>query len=56
MKNMYNKGEILHKELSYVIQGIFMDVRKIYGSGHKEIVYCDAVEEYLILECRKILV
>jgi len=38
----------LHKELSYKVQGILMEVRKIYGSGHKEKVYCKAIEELLI--------
>lgn len=42
------KGGILYKELSYEIQGILMDARRMYGPGFKEIVYCNAVEELLI--------
>lgn len=41
------EGKILHKELSYKVQGILMAVRKMYGSGHKEQVYCNAIEEFL---------
>ncbi|MFH1822787.1 MAG: GxxExxY protein [Patescibacteria group bacterium] len=44
---MYKQGEIIHKELSYEIQGILMEVRKIYGPGHKEKVYCNTIEELL---------
>lgn len=39
--------ELLHKELSYKVQGILMEVRKIYGNGHKEIVYNNGIEELL---------
>jgi len=42
------KGEILHKKLSYKIQGIFMEIRRVYGPGLKEKVYCNLIEEYLI--------
>ena len=42
-----NKGEILHKELSYKVQGILMEIRKIYGPGHKEVVYNNGIEELL---------
>ena len=42
-----NKGEILHKDLCYKIQGILMETRRLYGPGHKEIVYCNSVEELL---------
>jgi len=39
---------ILHKELSYKLQGSFMEIRNILGSGHKEIVYRNAlIEEFL---------
>jgi GxxExxY protein len=41
------KEEILYKNLSYKIQGILMEARKMYGPGFKEIVYCNAVEELL---------
>ncbi|MFH1427050.1 MAG: GxxExxY protein [Patescibacteria group bacterium] len=44
---MYKQGEIIHKELSYEIQGILMEVRKMYGPGHKEKVYCNVIEELL---------
>jgi GxxExxY protein len=39
---------ILFPELSYKLQGILMQTRKIYGSGHKEILYGNAIEELLI--------
>lgn len=40
-------AELLHKDLSYELQGIFMDVRKNFGPGHKEIVYQNAIQEEL---------
>jgi len=43
-----HQGEIIYKELSHKTQGILMEVRKIYGSGHKEKVYCNAIEELLL--------
>lgn len=42
-----DKEEIIYKELSYKVQGILMEVRKLFGPGHKEIIYCNAVEELL---------
>ena len=42
-----NMEGILYKELSYKVQGILMEVRRMYGSGHKEKVYCNAIEEFL---------
>lgn len=39
--------ELLHRELSYKLQGIFMEVRKNFGPGHKEIVYQNAIAEEL---------
>lgn len=40
--------EILYKDLSYRLQGIFMEVRNNFGPGHKEIVYQNALfEEFL---------
>jgi GxxExxY protein len=43
-----NKHEnLLHKELSYEIQGAAMEVRKNFGSGHKENVYQNAFAEEL---------
>lgn len=40
--------DLLHKELSYKLQGIFMEVRKNFGPGHKEKVYQNAIEEELL--------
>lgn len=40
-------SELLHKELSYLLQGCFMEVRKNFGPGHKEIVYQNALAEEL---------
>lgn len=42
-------GELLYKELSYQIQGSAIEVRKNYGSGHKESVYQSALSEELKL-------
>lgn len=40
-------AELLFKELSYKLQGCFMDVRKNFGPGHKEIIYQNAlIEEF----------
>jgi len=41
------KVELLHKELSYQIQGAAIEVRKNFGSGHKENLYRDAFAEEL---------
>ena len=41
-------AELIHKELSYKLQGVFMEVRKNLGPGHKEIVYRNAIEEELM--------
>lgn len=38
-------AELLYKELSYEIQGAAMEVRKIYGAGHKESIYQRALAE-----------
>ena len=40
--------DLLFKDLSYKIQGIFMDVRNNFGPGHKEIIYQNALEEEFI--------
>lgn len=41
------EGKILYKELSYKLQGCFIDVRKNLGPGHKEIIYRNAlIEEF----------
>lgn len=43
-----NKVDLLYKDLSYKLQGAFINVRKDFGSGHKEKVYQNAlVEEFL---------
>lgn len=44
--------KILHRELSYEIQGAAFDVRKQYGPGLKEIIYQNAYAEEL--EFRKL--
>lgn len=41
--------ELLHKDLSYQIQGIAIEIRKNYGSGHKESIYQNIFEEALRL-------
>lgn len=38
-------SDLLHADISYRLQGIFMEVRKNFGPGHKEIVYQNAIEE-----------
>lgn len=40
-------AELLYKELSFSVQGAFMEVRKNFGPGHKEIVYQNALQEEL---------
>lgn len=44
--------ELLYKELSYQIQGVAIEIRKNFGSGHKEQIYQKAYCEEL--ELRKI--
>ena len=44
MKRLVN---LLHKDLSYKIQGIAFEVRKNFGLGHKEQIYQKAFEEEL---------
>lgn len=44
---MNQGGKIFYKELSYKVQGVIFEVRKMYGPGHKEKVYCNAIEELL---------
>lgn len=41
-------AELLYKDLSYKLQGIFMEVRKNFGPGHKEIVYQNALAEEFV--------
>lgn len=38
---------LIHKELSYNIRGAAMEVRNIYGPGHKEKLYQNALAEEL---------
>ena len=38
-------AELLYKELSYQVQGAAIEVRKNYGSGHKESIYQSALAE-----------
>lgn len=40
-------ADLWYKELSYKLQGIFFEVRKDFGPGHKELVYQNAIEEEL---------
>ncbi|MDP3764758.1 MAG: GxxExxY protein [bacterium] len=43
-----NKHEkLLYKELSYQVQGAAIEVRKDFGSGHKESIYQNAFAEEL---------
>lgn len=42
-----NLVELLHKELSYTLQGIAFAIRKDFGLGHKEQIYQKAFEEEL---------
>lgn len=44
-----NKKGLLYKELSYQVQGAAIEVRKNYGSGHKESIYQRAFAEELTL-------
>jgi len=39
---------LLYKELSYQIQGAAIEIRKDFGSGHKESIYQNAFAEELI--------
>lgn len=42
-----NYQKLLHKELSYQIQGAAIEVRKNFGPGHKESIYQNAYAEEL---------
>ncbi len=44
-----NYQNLLYKDLSYQIQGAAMEVRKNFGSGHKESLYQNAFAEELEL-------
>lgn len=39
--------ELLYPKLSYDLRGADMEVRKNFGPGHKEIIYCNALVEEL---------
>lgn len=42
-----NHTKLLYKELSYELQGSIFEIRKEYGSGHKEKVYQNLLADYL---------
>lgn len=42
---MNTNANLLHKDLSYQVQGAMIEVRKGLGSGHKESVYQKALAE-----------
>ena len=44
---MEEGDKILHRDLSYKVQGILLETRRIYGPGHKEKVYCNIIAELL---------
>lgn len=44
---MTNTTNILHKKLCYQIVACIYEVRNMYGSGHKELVYQNALAESL---------
>ncbi len=46
---MKKKVNLLYKELSYQIRGSAIEIRKNYGSGHKEVLYQRAFAEELSL-------
>ncbi len=45
--NAPDKKLFLYKELSYIVQGCFFEIRKEYGPGHKESIYQNLLIEYL---------
>lgn len=40
-------GELLHRELSYKLRGLFFKIRNTYGPGQKEKIYQNLLEETL---------
>lgn len=46
--NLLHK-DLLHKDLSYKVVGCIYEVRKLYGSGNKELVYQNALAEILTM-------
>ena len=45
--NSVVKNDILHKDLSYKVQGFIFDIRNEMGSGHKELIYQKLLEKKL---------
>jgi len=45
--NTKKHEKILHKDLSYIIQGCCFEIRKEYGPGQKESVYVNLLSECL---------
>jgi len=45
--NTKQHEKLLHKELSYIVQGCCFDIRKEYGPGQKESIYVNLLKEYL---------
>ncbi len=39
--------ELLHRELSYKLQGLFFEIRNNYGPGQKENIYQNLLVEFL---------
>lgn len=39
--------KLIHKELSYILQGCCFDIRKEYGPGQKESIYVNLLKEFL---------
>jgi len=48
-----NRVDLLHEQLSYAIRGAVIEVKKNYGSGHKELLYQRALAEELDLRSIK---
>lgn len=44
---MGTNHKLLFKDLSYILQGVFYNVRNAYGKHHKEKIYHKALEEEL---------
>lgn len=40
-------GKLIHKELSYMLNGILFEVDNLVGYGQQEKTYCNAIEELL---------
>ena len=46
--------KILYRDLSFIVQGCVFEIRKLYGPGHKEIVYHKLLEEKLLAKGLKV--